>query len=124
MDITEEQYAVLSDCIVDPDEWINNAIEKVGELAVLEKIEKYRQAYLNVKYLSITIDPETQEEIRVENPDYKTRAEREAIEETAKATVSASQRQNLNYSAVKKVQINKLLSQGKVSEAIKLKGGL
>jgi hypothetical protein len=79
--LSQEDQAVLTHCIVDPQAWIDNAIANNLEFAIQEKISKYRQEYLDAKYLSITIDPETNLETRVENPDYLNRAERDALEE-------------------------------------------
>jgi hypothetical protein len=79
--LSQEDQAVLTHCIVDPQAWIDNAIANNLEFAIQEKINKYRQEYLDTKYLSITIDPETNLETRIENPDYLNRAERDALEE-------------------------------------------
>ena len=112
MDLTEEQNAILTHCIVDPQAWIDNAVDKVGEWAVLEKIEKNRDDYL----------------LHKDDPDYKNRAERDAADEAARVSAQAElinqQRQALNFQAVTNDKINLLLKKGKVSEAIKLKGGL
>lgn len=57
----QENQSVLKHCLVDPDAWVAHAIATVGQWAVDEKIEKYRQDYRNHKY----------------DEGYKTRAERE-----------------------------------------------
>ena len=79
--LSQEDQAVLTHCIVDPQAWIDNAIANNLEFAIQEKINKYRQEYFDAKYLSITIDPETNLETRIENLDYLNRAERDALEE-------------------------------------------
>lgn len=56
-----EDKAVLAHVVIDPDEWVEHALNTVGEQAVTAKIEKYRADYLAKKDL----------------PNYKTRAERE-----------------------------------------------
>jgi hypothetical protein len=60
--LSQEDQAVLTHCIVDPQAWIDNAIANNLEFAIREKINKYRQEYFDAKDL----------------PGYQTRAEREA----------------------------------------------
>ena len=50
--------------IIDPDAWIDHALKMVGEKAVIAKIERWKPEYLAQKDL----------------PDYKNRAERDAVE--------------------------------------------
>lgn len=119
-----EEAAILAHVIVDPQAWIDNAIANNLEWAIQEKVEKYRQDYLDAKYLSITVDPETGIETRVENPDYLNRAERDALEEAARKVVKPGAQQTKNYTAVTQNKINRLLKKGLVSQAIKLNGGL
>lgn len=76
-----EDFAILTHCIVDPQEWVDRAITNNMEWAIQAKVEENRQNYINARYLSITVDPETGEETRIENPDYMNRAERDAMEE-------------------------------------------
>lgn len=79
--LSQEDQAVLTHCIVDPQTWIDNAIANNLEFAIQEKINKYRQEYIAAKYPVVGIDPETNLETRIENPDYLNRAERDALEE-------------------------------------------
>jgi hypothetical protein len=74
MELTQEQYAILEHVLVDPDAWIANAIATVGELAVIDKINKYRDDYLSQK----------------DNPNYKTRAEREIPPEPTLSQIKQS----------------------------------
>lgn len=63
MNISVEDKAVLAHVVINPNEWVEHALNTVGEQAVTAKIEKYRAEYLAQKDL----------------PDYKTRAEREEM---------------------------------------------
>jgi hypothetical protein len=79
--LSQEDQAILTHCIVDPQAWIDNAIANNLEFAIQEKINKYRQEYFDAKYISIGISDDTGDEEYIENPDYKTRAQRDALEE-------------------------------------------
>ena len=61
MELSEEERAVLAHVVVNVDEWVENAIAVVGEIAVTEKIDAYRAEHLQA----------------VQLPDYKARAERD-----------------------------------------------
>jgi len=63
MDLSTEDKAILNHVVVDADKWVEHALETIGEDAVIAKIERWRSEYLEQKDL----------------PDYKTRAEREAL---------------------------------------------
>lgn len=66
MELTQEQRAILAHVVPDVDVWVSHALENVGEHAVLAKIQRWRDDYMN----------------QCSNPNYKNRAER-AIEEQA-----------------------------------------
>ena len=61
MELSEEDRAVLAHVVVNVDEWVENAIAMVGEIAVTEKIDAYRAECLQAFQL----------------PGYKVRADRE-----------------------------------------------
>lgn len=63
MNISDEDMAVLAHKVIDPNEWIRHALDTAGERAVIEKINRWRNSYLQAK--------------REQGVDYKTRAERE-----------------------------------------------
>lgn len=67
MNITDEQRKILAHVVVDPDDWAANALK---DDHVLQKIEKYRVEY----------------EKAAGEPDYKNRAEREALAAQQRAT--------------------------------------
>jgi len=76
MELSIENKAILAHVVVDPDAWVEHALETVGESAVIQKIEKYRDDYLAKKDL----------------PDYQTRAEKEFVPEpTEEEAVLAQQ---------------------------------
>jgi hypothetical protein len=62
MELSEEDRAILSHVVVDPDAWVAHALATVGESSITAKIERWKSEYLAQKDL----------------PGYKTRAEREA----------------------------------------------
>lgn len=70
----QENQSVLKHCLVDPDAWVAHATATVGEWAVEEKINKYRDDYLKHKY----------------DDDYQTRAEREVPPEPTQAQIKQS----------------------------------
>jgi hypothetical protein len=49
MNLTNEQIAILAHVVIDPQAWVAHAINTVGEHAVLQKIDKYRNEYLAKK---------------------------------------------------------------------------
>lgn len=51
MELSEEDRAVLAHVVVNVDEWVENAIAVVGEIAVTEKIDAYRATYLQAVQL-------------------------------------------------------------------------
>ncbi len=63
--ITEEERKILEHVVRDADAWVAAAV-LVGDWAVREKIDRYREAYLAAVAL----------------PDYKNRVERDAAEAT------------------------------------------
>lgn len=99
-----EEAAILAHVIQNPDEWINRAIANDMEWAIQEKIDANRQDYLNAKYLSITVDPETGIETRIENPEYLNRAERDALEELKRDPLY--DKTEAEIVAIKKQQLN------------------
>lgn len=64
-DLSTEDKAVLAHIVIDPETWVNHALATVGELAVTDKINKWKPVYLAEK-----------ESLGNE---YKTRAERGVI---------------------------------------------
>jgi len=64
MELTQEERDILAHVVIDPDAWVEHALKTVGEKAVTAKVERWRPVYLTEKDL----------------PDYKNRAERDAIE--------------------------------------------
>lgn len=60
--LTKEQRAILAHVVNDPDAWAAHALATIGEVAINEKANRYRDEYLAQKDL----------------PGYKTRAERDA----------------------------------------------
>lgn len=67
MELTQEQLNILAYAIVDPNEWVSNAVEKVGEDSVLAKIAENELLYKTA----------------IENSDYRNRAQRDADEMAA-----------------------------------------
>lgn len=67
MEISAEDKAILAHVVIDPDAWVDHALATVGEWAVTAKIERWRPIYL----------------IEKDKPDYRNRAEREALAEIA-----------------------------------------
>jgi len=64
MELSIEDKAILAHVVLDPDVWVEHALEHGGESAVIAKIKRYRSDYLVKKDL----------------PDYMNRAERDAFE--------------------------------------------
>ena len=67
MQLSSEGLAVLAHIVIDPDAWVDHALKKGGEQAVIAKINRWKPEYLAQKDL----------------PDYKNRAERDIEEEAA-----------------------------------------
>jgi hypothetical protein len=74
--LTDEQRAVLAHVVVDPDAWVAHALAAIGELAVYEKIERHRDAYVKAFAL----------------PGYQNRVERDAAEAAEAAARAAARR--------------------------------
>ena len=49
MTLTQEELAIIGHVVIDPNAWVAHALETVGESAVIEKIARYRAAYLAEK---------------------------------------------------------------------------
>ena len=64
MEPTQEEREILTHVVINPDAWVENAVKTVGEWAVKAKIDRWRPVY----------------EAEKDKPDYKNRAERDAIE--------------------------------------------
>jgi len=62
MKLSNEDRAILAHVVPDPDVWVAHALTKVGEKAVMLKIDKWRPDYLAAK----------------NEPNYMTRAQRDA----------------------------------------------
>jgi hypothetical protein len=115
--LSQEDQAVLSHCIVDPQAWIDNAIANNLEFAIQEKINKYRQEYFDVKYISIGISDDTGEEEYIENPDYLNRAERDALEELKRDPLYGKTPEEIIEINKQKALANLAISQKAIQEA-------
>ena len=108
--MTPEQRTVLAHVVVDPDAWYSHAISHFGQ----EKADEFLAAKVR-RYQSEC-------EVAMAKPDYKTRAEREAMAESERQAAAAARLTKIAAAEAKKNADLDALITAKVAEALVGKG--
>jgi len=104
MEPTQEEREILTHVVINPDAWVENAVKTVGEWAVKAKIDRWRPVY----------------EAEKDKPDYKNRAERDAIEnfipepteeQLYESAIKAKEAEYLRAKAIELIELEKIAAE-------------